>query len=224
MREQSFHHPSNDMVSGVLHLVGVGLAIAVLVVLIVVGARYGTSWHVVGYSLYGTGLILLYVASSTYHLIPRRFARVKQFFRRLDHSMIYVLIAATYTPICFLTLPAGWGWSLFGVVWGLALAGASLTLSGVRLPPAVSTTMYVVMGWSILLAFSPLRQHISTGMLWLLFTGGISYTVGVVFFVLDRVLPHRRYFWMHEVFHLCVLGGSTLHTIFMFFVLSVDSS
>lgn len=213
------HHRSNDIVSGVLHFIGVGCAIAVMVVLIVVGARYGGPWHVVGYSLYGSGLILLYLASSAYHLVPHRFVRVKQALQRLDHAMIYVLIAATYTPITFVALHGGWRWSMFGVIWGLAVVGCVIKLCGWRIHTGLSTALYIVMGWLIALAFSPLRVEMSTGELWLLVSGGISYTVGVIFFTLGRLLRHRKYFWMHEIFHLFVLGGSALHTIVMFSIL-----
>lgn len=210
------NHRSNDIVSGVLHFIGVGCAIAILVVLIVVGARYGGPWHVVGYSLYGSGLILLYLASSSYHLVPYRFVRTKLFLQRLDHAMIYVLIAATYTPITFVSLHSGWRWSMFGVIWGLAVVGCMFKLGGWRLHRGLWTALYVVMGWLIVIAFAPLQVSMSVGQLWLLVSGGISYTVGVIFFVLDRVLIRRRYFWMHEIFHLFVLGGSALHTIVMF--------
>lgn len=215
------HDPSNDVVSGILHLIGVGLAVAVLVVLIVVAVRYGTVWHVVAYALYGTGLILLYLSSSTYHLIPHRFTRAKHLFRRVDHAMIYVLIAATYTPVTFVTLYGGWRWSLFGVIWGLAIVGCVLKMADVTIPSGMSTVFYLAMGWCIVIAFAPLRAQLSTVELWLLFSGGLSYTVGVVCFVFDRVLHRRRYFWMHELFHVFVLGGSSLHTVFMFFILSV---
>ncbi len=215
-----FHnHRTNDITSGVLHFIGVGLAIGVLVVLIVVGARYGGPWHVVGYSLYGSGLILLYLASTSYHLVPHRFARIKLVLQRLDHAMIYVLIAATYTPITFVSLHGGWRWSLFGVIWGLAVFGCVVKLSGWRLHPVASSLLYIAMGWLIIIAFSPLRVEMSTGELWLLIAGGLSYTVGVLFFMLDRVLRRRKYFWMHEIFHLFVLGGSALHTVLMFYML-----
>ena len=138
---------SNDIVSGILHLVGVLLAIAVLVVLIVFSAYKGNSWHVVGYSLYGSGLILLYLASASYHLIPYNWPRLKHMAQRFDHAMIYILIAATYTPISFIVLSGGWRWSLFGVIWGLAIIGATIKFLWLRVPPVITTILYIIMGW-----------------------------------------------------------------------------
>ena len=210
---------SNDIVSGILHLVGVLLAIAVLVVLIVFSAYKGNSWHVVGYSLYGSGLILLYLASASYHLIPYNWPRLKHMAQRFDHAMIYILIAATYTPISFIVLSGGWRWSLFGVIWGLAIIGATIKFLWLRVPPVITTILYIIMGWLGAIAFSPLIHNMTTGAFWLLILGGFSYTLGVIFFTLEHILPQRKYFWMHEVFHVFVLAGSTLHTIVMFLIL-----
>lgn len=212
-------HRSNDVVSGLLHLVGVGLSIAVLVVLIVLGAREGSTLHIVGYVLYGTGLILLYLASASYHLLPESFLRLKRIAQRLDHAMIYVLIAATYMPITFIVLDGGWRWSMFGVIWGLAILGFTIKLLALHLPSSLSMGLYLVMGWLIAIAFSSLVQNMTAASLWTLVAGGLSYTFGVVFFALEHILPPKKYFWMHEIFHVFVLGGSILHTIVMFQIL-----
>ena len=212
-------HYSNEVVSSMLHFVGMGLAIAVLVVLIVLGAHYGTVWHVVGYSLYGSGLILLYGASFSYHLIPMKRPRLKKIFRKIDHAMIFVLIAATYTPILFITLPSAWKWSLFGVIWGLALVGIVMKFFFFKAPMWISVVLYLLMGWLIVIAFGPLTEVLSDGTRWLLISGGTCYTAGVVFFALDFLLKPRKYFWMHEVVHIFGLGGSTLHAITMFCLL-----
>ncbi|MBI2627381.1 hemolysin III family protein [Candidatus Nomurabacteria bacterium] len=210
---------TNDITSGALHLIGVGLASAVLVMLLVLGAKRGDAWHIVGYSIYGAGLILLYLASASYHLVPHSQERLKAVLRKLDHAMIYILIAATYTPITFLALSGGWRWSIFGVIWGLAILGIFIKLLSWKISPAVSISLYIAMGWLITIAFSPLMNGINTATLWLLISGGVSYTLGAIFFALERVLPQRKYFWAHEIFHVFVLGGSTLHTIAMFFLL-----
>jgi len=212
-------HRSNDITSGVLHLIGVGLAIAVLVVLVIEGARHGSPWHIVSYTLYGTGLVLLYTASATYHLIPHQKVRLKHIFQRLDHAMIYILIASTYTPITFIALEGGWRWSMFGIIWGIALFGFIVKIMWLKIPSWILTLLYPVMGWIIVIAFAPLLEGMSTGTVWLLFTGGVSYTVGVFIYALDHVFHPRKYFWMHEIFHLFVLGGSALHTIMMFYLL-----
>jgi hemolysin III len=215
-----FHsHRSNDVTSSLLHLVGVALAMAVLIILVVLGARLGTPWHVVGYALYGSGLIFLYLASTLFHFIPHTRPRAKHFFQCIDHAAIYFFIAATYTPITFLGLVGGWRWAMFGTVWGLALLGAVTKLYWIRFPAWVSASLYVVMGWMIVIAFGPLLASIEAPTFWLLFSGGAAYTVGAMFYVLDFILPQRKYFWMHELFHLCVLGGSACHTIVMFFLL-----
>jgi len=215
----TFHHRTNDITSGVLHLIGALFAVAALAVLIVLGASRGGTWHVVSYSLYGSGLIILYAASSAYHLIPHKFTKTKLLFQHLDHAAIYILIAATYTPITFIALAGGWRWSIFGVIWGLAILGAALKISRLQMLPWLSAVLYLVMGWLITVAFVPLIQSMTAATLWLLVAGGLSYTVGLAFFALDRVLPHKKYFWMHEIFHVFVLGGSTLHTIVMFLIL-----
>jgi hemolysin III len=221
MSVKPLRHRSNDITSGLLHVIGVGLAVAVLVVLLVLGARH-TAWHVVGYSLYGSGLILLYIASSAYHLTPHRYTRLKGFFRRFDHGVIYLFIAATYTPITFIALAGGWRWTLFGIIWGLAVCGFVMKMMSLRIPAFLGTALYLCMGWFILIAYVPLRHTLTITTIWLFLCGGISYTVGVIFFVLETKLKQRKYFWMHEVFHLCVLGGSALHAICMFCILSVE--
>ncbi len=209
-------HRSNDITSGILHLIGVLLAVAVLATLLVLGVREGSAWHVVGYSLYGVGLILLYFSSALYHFVPERMARFKHLARRFDHVMIYVLIAATYTPITFIVFSGGWRWSLFGVIWGLAAIGVVIKLLWLDVPKFLPVILYAVMGWLIAIAFSPLIEGMSGTTLILLIAGGLSYTIGILFFTLERVLPPRKYFWMHEIFHVFVLGGSALHTIVMF--------
>lgn len=209
---------TNDLTSGILHLIGVALAIAVFVVLLVLGAQRG-AWHIVSYSIYGAGLILLYLASASYHLVPQNKERLKLILRRLDHAMISILIAATYTPITFLALSGGSRWSIFGIIWGLAFIGAAVKLFQLRVSGAVSVTLYLVMGWLAAFAFSPLIKSMGTTAFWLLISGGLSYTLGAVFFALERFIAPTKYFSMHEVFHVFVLGGSTFHTIVMFLLL-----
>lgn len=216
MEISPLRHRSNDIVSGLIHLAGVGVSIAVLVILVVLASRDSDVWHIVGYALYGAGLILLYLASASYHLVPNRWVRCKRIAQRLDHAMIYILIAATYMPVVFIALDGGWRWSMFGSIWGLAIIGLSFKLLDLSLAPPLSAGLYLLMGWLIAIAASPLIQNMSQSALWLLLLGGVSYTLGIVFFALESVLPQRKYFWMHEIFHLFVLGGSALHTVLMF--------
>ncbi len=213
------HLRSNDIVSGIIHLIGAGCAIAVLVVLVVLADE---PYPIISYSIYGSGLVLLYLASTFYHLLPPHFIRMKELARRFDHAMIYVLIAATYTPIAFLTLTGAWKWTIFGIIWGLALVGVaikSLFAHPGKMSAYTSTILYVVMGWLIVIAIVPLYQSMSFAGFATLVAGGVVYTIGTIFFALDDIVPKRKHFWMHEIFHIFILGGSSLHTITMFLLL-----
>lgn len=213
---------SNDIVSGLLHLAGTGGAITVLVLLLVRASPLD-GWHITGYTLFGSGMILLYLASTSYHLLPPSWPRAKAWGQRLDHALISILIAATYTPVLFIALDGGWRWSLFGVIWGLALLSALIKLCVWTLPAFLSLLLYLSMGWLILIAFQPLKESLTPLMLILLASGGIAYSLGILFFILEERLPPRRYFWMHEIFHVFVLLGSTLHSSVMFLLLSTPT-
>jgi len=186
------------------HLVGAVLALAGAIALIVVAAQDGDRWKVASVSIYGVTLVLLYSFSALYH--SSLHGRAKDILRMLDHHSIYLLIAGSYTPFCLVTLRGPWGWSLFGVVWGLAVLGSLHELrskSGARI---LSVVIYVVMGWVVLVALVPLRQALgSAGFAWLA-AGGLFYTVGIVFYALDTRFPHS-----HGVWHLFVIAGSTCH-------------
>jgi hemolysin III len=185
------------------HLAGAVLALGGAVVLVVLAARGGDAWQVVSVSIYGATLVLLYTTSVLYHSLR---GRAKNVLRELDHQSIYLLIAGTYTPFCLSTLRGPWGWSLFGVVWGLGLIGSLLEFvprRGARILPVV---IYVVMGWAIATAWSPLQRALGPdGVKWLA-GGGLAYTFGIVFYALDTRLPHA-----HGVWHLFVMAGSAAH-------------
>lgn len=185
------------------HLVGAVLALVGAVVLIVLAALNGDLWKVVSVSIYGVTLVLLYSFSALYHSLH---GRAKNLLRKLDHHSIYLLIAGSYTPFCLVTLRGPWGWSLLGVVWGLAVLGSLLELrpqSGARI---LSVVIYVVMGWVALAALVPLLQALgSAGFAWVV-AGGLFYTVGIVFYVLDTRLTHA-----HGIWHLFVIAGSATH-------------
>ncbi|GAB3255750.1 PAQR family membrane homeostasis protein [Chitinimonas naiadis] len=184
------------------HLVGTLLAIAGAVVLILMAARLGDAWKIVSFSIFGATLILLYAASTLYHGSR---GRVRDFFAKLDHCAIFLLIAGTYTPIALVTLHGAWGWSLLGVIWGLALLGIVRELWWAR-HAAPSVTLYAVMGWLGLVAIVPLTERLSAyGLLWL-GIGAVLYTVGTVFYGLGERWRHS-----HGVWHLFVLGGSASH-------------
>lgn len=212
-------HTSNEITSGVLHLLGAISGVALLVVLVVFAALHGNVWHVTSFTIYGACMILLYLASTIYHLVPHTKERAKTILQRIDHAIVYVFITATYTPVCFLVLDGLSRWVVFGVLWGLACLGATLKLTGTKTHYAVPLFLYLTMGWLIIFFLPTLLTVMSTGALTLLILGGVSYTLGVIFFVLESKLTPRKYFWMHELFHVFVLGGTTLHTVMMFLLL-----
>ena len=195
--------------NGFSHLVGAVLALAGIAVLVTVAARQGDAWKIVSFSLYGATLFMLYGFSTLYHSLR---GRAKAIFRRFDHLAIYLLIAGTYTPFTLVTLRGGWGWSLFGAIWGLAIIGMALEFlprRGARILPVV---IYLLMGWLALIALKPLLQALPwAGFVWLL-AGGLFYTIGVIFYGLDAKLRHA-----HGVWHLFVLAGSISHYVAIFF-------
>ena len=193
-----------EIANSVSHGLGLLLAIAGLPVLILHAVRTGGVSAVVGAAIFGSSAILLYLASTLYHAIAH--PRIKAIFRALDHAAIYLLIAGTYTPIALGVLHGGVGWTLLGVIWSLALAGLLFkAMVGMRYP-RVSTVLYVGMGWVALIAIRPLWMHMAAGgLIWLL-AGGLAYSLGVVFFVLDEKLRYAHFIW-----HLFVLAGTTCH-------------
>ena len=191
--------------NAVTHLVGAVLALAGSVVLVVLAALGGDPWKVVSVSIYGLTLVLLYTASALYHSLR---GRAKNILRKLDHQSIYLLIAGSYTPFCLVTLRGPWGWSLFGVVWGLAVLGSLQELRPRSEARIMSVVIYVVMGWVVLVALVPLLQALGpTGFAWVA-AGGLFYTVGIVFYALEKRLTHA-----HGVWHLFVLAGSVTHYV-----------
>ena len=198
-----------ERLNGISHLIGAAGALAGLVVLVVLAARQGDPWKIVSFSIYGVTLLMLYVFSTLYHSLR---GRSKTIFRKLDHFAIYLLIAGTYTPFTLITLRGVWGWWLFGIIWGLAIIGIvidALPNNGRRILPVV---IYLLMGWSCLAAIRPLLLALPfAGFMWLL-AGGLFYTVGVIFFALDK-----RVQCFHGVWHLFVLAGSGSHYCAVFF-------
>ena len=174
--------------------------------LIMTASRDGDAWRVSSAVVFGVALILLYSASTLYHALPR--SKAKRVFRVIDHSAIYVLIAGTYTPFLLGPLRGGWGWSLFAALWTLAVAGIVMKATlGFRWARA-STIVYLLMGWCGVVAIRPLLERVSpAGLLWL-FAGGLAYTAGVVFFVVDQ-----RFRYAHAVWHLFVATGSVCHVV-----------
>ncbi len=199
--EQSIHI-GEEIANSITHGVGVLLSIAGLAVLVTLAALHGSAWHIVACSVYGATLVLLYLSSTLYHAIQA--PRAKRVFRVFDHSAIYLLIAGTYTPFLIVTLRGKLGWTLFGLQWGLAIAGIvfkSLTLEGYEI---ASTVVYALMGWMGIVGLRSIYASLSMGgVVWIL-AGGLSYTIGILFFAINR-----RY--CHAIWHLFVLAGSVCH-------------
>lgn len=194
------------------HLVGAVLALVGAVVLVVLAALDGDAWKLVSVSIYGVTLVLLYSFSAMYHSFR---GRAKDILRKLDHQSIYLLIAGSYTPFCLVTLRGSWGWSLLGTVWGLAVLGGLQEMRPRNDARIVSLVIYIVMGWAVLVALVPLLKALgAAGFVWVA-TGGVFYTVGIIFYALDTRLPHA-----HGIWHLFVMAGSAAHYFaILFYVL-----
>lgn len=201
-----------EPISGLTHIIGALLSVAALVVLISEAAVKGTAWHVVSFAIYATSLILLYTASAVYHSLNLS-KHADEILRQLDHAMVYILIAGTYTPLCLVVLQGGWGWSLFGVNWALAITGVVLKLV-FRNPSrgliAVLFTFYILMGWLIVIAWFPLMRVLPSGGVFWLVLGGIFYTAGAAILNIKR-LRLTAHFGSHELWHLFVMAGSLSH-------------
>lgn len=192
-----------EIANGVTHGIGALLSVAGLTLLVVLASIYGDVWRIVSFSIYGGCLVALYLASTLYHTFQN--PKAKRIFRIMDHSAIYLLIAGTYTPIALVTMRGPWGWSVFGVVWGLALIGIIFKAFFTGRYDKVSTIAYVLMGWLCLVAIKEMFAAIPfNGMLWII-AGGCFYTFGVIFYVWHK-LPYN-----HAIWHLFVLGGSICH-------------
>jgi len=191
--------------NSISHLVGAALALAGVVVLVTLASWKGDPWKIVSFSIYGASLFLLYTLSTLYHSLR---GRAKDIFRKLDHIAIYLLIAGTYTPLTLVTLRGAWGWSLFGIIWGLAITGIvvdSLHKKGSR---TIQMVIYMLMGWLIVVAMYPLIQALPRGGLLLLVLGGVFYTSGMIFYGIDDRMKHA-----HGIWHLFVLAGSISHNL-----------
>lgn len=191
------------------HGIGLVLSIWGLVMLVLRASIHGDAWHIVSYSIYGVSMVLLYAASTFYHAAKDPDVRYRR--NVFDHSSIYLLIAGTYTPFVLVTLNGALGWSLFGVIWGLAIAGVILKIFFIGKYNLLSTIMYIVMGWMIVFAAKSILQNLAVPGLVLLLSGGVSYTVGAVFYSIEKLS------YNHAVFHFFVLGGTICHFLSIYF-------
>lgn len=203
-------YPKNEEILNVItHGLGFLLSIAALVILVVFASMYGNAWHVVSFSIYGATLVTLYLASTLFHMTRKQSLRNK--LNVFDHAAIYFLIAGTYTPFLLVTIRGPWGWSLFGVIWGLAILGLLYKIFFMGKYDILSALIYVIMGWLIIIAIKPMNENLPPEAMWWLLGGGIAYSIGVVFYLINKI-PYN-----HAIFHIWVLLGSFAHFFTVFF-------
>ena len=182
------------------HLIGVGLSVTGLVLLLNVANAQADIWKLISFSVYGSMLVLLYLSSTLYHSVR---GRAKLWLQKLDHAAIYLLIAGTYTPFTLVTLHGPWGWWIFGINWGLAVLGIVQEFVLGKRTRALSMFIYLAMGWMVLVAIKPLLAVLPLAGFWWLGAGGLFYTVGIIFYLLDERMRHA-----HGIWHLFALAGS----------------
>lgn len=195
---------SEEIANSLSHGLGLVVAIVATPFLIIHVAQVGDAASIVGASIFAATMLMLYLGSTLYHALP--VGKAKRVFRVIEHSAIYLLIAGTYTPFTLGVLRGAWGWTLFGLVWGLAVAGVALKAFNRMSHPIISTGLYLLMGWLIVIAIVPLSARLpAAGMLWLV-AGGLAYTIGVGFFAFDSRLRYGHFIW-----HLFVMMGTGFH-------------
>ncbi|MGB5427804.1 MAG: hemolysin III family protein [Gammaproteobacteria bacterium] len=195
--------------NSISHLVGAALALIGMVLLVGYASEQGDPWKIASFSIYGVSLFLLYSLSTLYHSLR---GRAKEIFQKLDHVAIYLLIAGTYTPFTLVTLRGAWGWTLFAIIWGLAILGIIVDSRHKDGSRAIQMVIYLLMGWLVLIAMEPLVQALPTGALVLLVLGGVFYTSGIIFYAMDKRMKHA-----HGIWHLFVLAGSISHYLAVLF-------
>lgn len=206
-----------DPGSAITHFIGMLMAIFAAIPLLIKAAHEPNSIYIISIAIYAVSLILLYLASTTYHTFDRS-ERVNTFLKKMDHMMIFVLIAGSYTPICLLVLGGKLGTILLSIVWGIAIVGILIKAFWVFCPKWVSSVLYIGMGWTCVLAFTQILNSLTPAAFGWLLAGGIIYTIGGVIYALKLPIFNNKhkYFGSHEIFHLFVMGGSICHFILMY--------
>ncbi|MGQ8335544.1 PAQR family membrane homeostasis protein TrhA [Sunxiuqinia sp. A32] len=205
---------AEEIANSISHGIGIALSVAGVTLLVVFGAIYGTAWHVVSFAVFGISMIVLYLASTLFHSAKK--PRLKFKLNKFDHSAIYILIAGSYTPLSLISLRGWVGWTIFGLIWTFAIGGIVFKIwfysSKLKF---LSTFLYVAMGWLVIFAIVPMIQNVPATSLWFFLAGGLSYTGGVVFYLIPKV-P-----FFHLVFHLFILGGSVCHFFGFLYLLPI---
>jgi hemolysin III len=209
------YSPTEERINIVSHALGLVLSVVALVFLVLRASAIGNAWDVAIFGVFGISLILLYVTSTMYHAATDPQRRKK--LRVVDHAMIYVLIAGTYTPLALITLSGSVGWTLFGVSWGVAITGITLKIFFTGRFEVLSTLMYIFMGWMAIFAIKPLLRELSIDGLYWLLAGGLAYTLGAILYAIKKI------HFNHAIFHVFVLIGSACHfvTVFVYVVPSM---
>ncbi len=206
-----------DPLSGLLHLIGAVLAIPATVLLILFGID--SVWKIVSFSIYGLCLFLLFFFSTLYHWLPQRAGGKYQIFRKFDHLAIYALIAGTYTPFCLVTLRGPWGWTIFGVTWGLAILGITIQSIFINAPRWLTTSIYVLMGWIIVIPIKPITLLLPISGIYLLLAGGLTYSIGGIIYTIKKPNLHKHFNY-HDLWHIFVLLGAFFHFLALLLVVS----
>ncbi len=209
IKEIKYYPPIEEEINIISHAIGLILSIVAFVLLVTHANLHGNAWHIVSFSIFGASLIILYATSTFYHSAKKPELRSR--LRIIDHAAIYVLIAGTYTPLTLVTLNGQIGWVIFGTSWTLALIGIILKLFFTGKYKSISTLLYVLMGWVIVLAIGPLKSNLSLEGLFWLFAGGIAYTIGAILYSIKKIQ------FSHAIFHVFVLIGSISHFMLVFF-------
>ncbi len=204
-----------EPVNAISHMAGALGSVVALTLMVVFAAIRADAWHVVSFSIFGTTLILMYTSSSLYHALKIS-EKGLLILRRLDHIMIFMVIAGSYTPVCLVPLRGAWGWSLFGIIWGIAIIGVTIKIFSMNVPRWISTMIYLGMGWMCVIAVYPLVMALELKSLFWLALGGLFYSVGAIVYALKRPNPFPGLIGFHEIWHGFVLLGSASHFWFCF--------
>lgn len=204
---------AEEIFNSISHGVGALFSIAALVILVAFASIRGDVWRIVSFSIYGFTLFFLYLSSTLYHSVFHE--KSKRVLRVFDHISIYLLIAGSYTPVTLVSMRGTWGWTIFGIIWALAIGGIILKVVNLEKMKYFSIGLYVIMGWLIMIAVKPMLEMIPQGLFTWLLTGGLMYTFGVIFYLWKRI-PFN-----HGIWHLFVLGGSTVHYLGFLFYLAL---
>lgn len=215
MSSVTHYSPLEELLHAITHGIGALLSIVAMVLMLTIAIEIRDPWYLASSIIYGSSLILLYSSSTLYHSIQNK--HIKRRLRQLDHAAIFLLIAGTYTPFTLINLRPDWGLVLFALIWFIALAGVIIELATGLKYKKLSLSLYLGMGWLVILAIKPMLTYVEPGGLWLLLAGGLSYSFGVIFYAWKSMFLH------HAIWHLFVLAGSVLHFLAVYYYVLTPS-